>query len=178
MPPKYEEFIRRLHDDEAFCAAFAAQPAEVLRGYGLDPDLLDLPPRIDLSALSERIRQRATSPPLDDVEARDKSSQQLWDEFNFIRLRSSAGASTSISNATITALIYGTTAVTNVHVVGVGTAAGLAQLERLSQLRKLSREPRHKLSFAVRGRDDVMVGGLSADVVEALLEAKGGQNDL
>lgn len=168
MVSPYADFIKKLHRDKAFRQAFADDPRGVLRASGLDPDLLDLPSKIDLDALERRIDAQISSAPPDAATLRHASAQELWDKFNFIRVNYDL-ASPSIP---ATSIIYGTTATTSV--ISLVTAQGSAartdvELARLGRLRKLTRLPARALSFAVSGPDGRSLHGLGIEAIKALV---------
>jgi len=173
--PRREGFLQRLHDDAGFRAAFAADPAAVLRAHGFDPDLLELPAKIDPVALEQRIAQGGVLARPSASEVAQKSAQQLWDDHHFIRLNKDdpiANVVVTVNGPTVTALVYGTTAV-NVAQIGVtGSAplASLADLGRLSDLRKLARLAPDQLTFGIDDGKGTAAMELSHAALTAFLQ--------
>lgn len=165
-------FVRKLHDDSAFRSRFAADPGGVLREFDLDPALLDLPERIDLQELEDRIaaahrgNARWTLPDAED--AKRLTADELWERFHFIRLRPDANFAVSVT-ASISGVIYGTTATTSTTITSVGGGGALTSFEQITRLRGLSRLPKHELRFTIASPDGLAVADLNVDAMRALL---------
>jgi hypothetical protein len=170
---RFSVFVQKLHNDAQFRKRFANHPADVLREFGLDPDLLDLPHRIDLAELEKRIAEshrgnaRWTIP--DAADAQRLTADELWERFHFIRLKTDANFAVSVT-ASISGVIYGTTATTNTVITTAGSSSGLQSFDQITRLRELSRLPKHQLRFSVTSSSDgIAVGDLTADTIRAFL---------
>lgn len=166
----FSTFVEHLHNDHAFRQRFAKDPAGVLREFGLDPDLLDLPAEINLRQLEERIAEghrgnaRWTLP--DAAQSERLTADELWERFHFIRLRPEANFTVIGS---VSGVIYGTTATTSTTITVQGGGAGLQSFEQITRLRALSRLPKGQLRFAVTSADGLAVADIRIDTLRALL---------
>jgi hypothetical protein len=162
---RLERFLRQLHEDRELRERFARHPAAVLSEAGFDPDLLDLPSRIDVERLEQRLQEihRGTTerelPRGEDTAG--LTADELWERFQFIRLKPDAVAGVTMPN-----VLYGTTPVL---VVGNAPGATLRSFEQIRQLREMSRMAPERLTFSVSGPDGVTVSDLTADTMQAFL---------
>jgi hypothetical protein len=165
-------FVQKLHDDAEFRRRFAADPGSVLREFGLDPQLLDLPSTIDLDELERRIaaahrgNARWTLPGAADVER--LTADELWERFQFIRLKPHANFAVNVVGS-ISGVIYGTTATTSAVITTAGSGRGLRSFEQVTRLRALSRLSKGALRFTVTSADGMAVADLPADTLRAFL---------
>src|SRR4051812_20351647 len=167
MPQRqFSAFFLRLHGDKALRDRFAHAPAAVLKEEGFDPEMLNLPSKVDPIHLEKRLDQlfkeggiSLSGKPADVARL---TPNELWERFSVIALKPednalSGGSDTAVVVAVV---VYGVSMVTSgsgtqVTVVGKGIGSVRSLIE-LKQLRDMARRPAEELSFSVTGPDGVV----------------------
>ena len=173
--PVTSKLFARLMRDKAYRRRFAANPAEVLREAGYDPELLDLPTQMDAAELDAQLA-RVKAGSFDFTGTQDEwdtlSADDLWRRFAMIRHKPAATSTsvvTVVGDPPAAAVVYGTTAVHLVTVAVAGNEGGLRSKAQARLLQGLAKKNENEITFSVTGPDGVSVEDLSPRALEAFL---------
>lgn len=172
--PRFSSLFLRLSRDPEARKAFIKNPAEFIRGEGIDPELLDLPREIDAATLEAKIDAAFgdgdANWTADAEEAAKLNAEDLWSRFGVIAERARPGrgadvsvvtSATSSSSVAAAVVVYGTSVVTS-------EGASVA-FERARFLRGVARLRKSDLTFTITRPDGTAVDNLPANAVETLL---------
>lgn len=147
---KFSALFTKLHKDDAFRARFAKDPAAALQAEGFDASKLDLPKKIDLAQLDQKLERlfsgrEAYVPPTPEAAER-MTADELWSKFGII----GGGRAAADSSIVVAVVAYGAAATVGTPSVVVG------------------RSPAAERRHTVLGPDNMRVENLHIDEVADL----------
>ena len=163
--------IYDLASNSALREEFCSSPSEILKQYGFNPDILELPKSFDSEKLKSKLNQILAGDSPEDSELENvgnMSPQELWEKLLVMRTKQEFSSTDKVVTPVIVA-VYGTVPAAVGDTIR-GGGSNLLPEQTFEQLQELEEAAPHEIKISISGPNGKSVDNLAPHVAGAFIK--------